>query len=228
MHLPGGDFSVEEKKTWRPQTAIPKALIEWGRVPDFDVWHPGDLVLVKDKKPDWISKAIQRIQEPGYGPEHAEWTHAAIYLGDGLMLCEAQLDPAQRIFSVIVAYCWNYFGTHDLLVKRSNYALDKEAGWAIAAAAATKIGGAYDWKFILKLAAERLLVGDDVLVHDQSGKISANSYVCSSLYSTAHAYVTDITITDKTNGLCIPAFLAADRRHLKTIDFDWCDINLET
>jgi hypothetical protein len=58
-------------------------------------------------------------------------------------------------------HCWNYFGTHDLWVKRSNWALDKEAGWAIVAAAATKIGGAYDWKFILKLAADRLLVGKD-------------------------------------------------------------------
>ena len=144
------------------------------------------------------------------------------------MLCEAQLDLAQGIFSVIVTHCWNYFGTHDLWVKRSKWARDKEAGWAIATAAATKIGDAYDWKFILKLAADRLLVGEDVLVHDHSGKISANSYVCSSLYSTAHAYVTDVTIADKTNGLCIPAFLASDRRHLRTIEFDWCDINLET
>jgi hypothetical protein len=119
MDLPGGVFLVEEKKTWRPRTAIPQALKAWGSVPDFDVWHPGDLILTKDKKPDAISKAIQKIQEPGYGSEHAEWTHAAVYLGDGLMLCEAQIDPAQGIFSVIVAHCWNYFGTHDLLVKRS-------------------------------------------------------------------------------------------------------------
>jgi hypothetical protein len=227
MPVPGGDLIVEKKKTWRPLTAIPEALKDWGRVPDFDVWHPGDLILTRDKNPDAISKAIQRIQEPGYGSKHAQWTHSAIYLGDGLMLCEAQLDPAQSIFSVIVARCWNYFGTHDLLVRRSVWAPDKQAGWAIATAAATKIGGVYDWKFILKLAADRVLVGRDVLVRDHSGKISANAYVCSSLYSTAHAYVTDVTITDKTNGLCIPAFLAADRRHLKTIEFDWCEIDLE-
>lgn len=226
MHLPGGDFIVEEKKKWRPRTYISQSLKAWGRVPDFDVWHPGDLILTKDKNPDWISKIIQRIQEPGYGSEYGEWTHSAIYLGDGRMVCEAQIDPAEGIFSVIVAPCWNYFGTHDLLVRRSNFASDKEAGWAIATAAVTKIGDAYDWKFVFKLGRDWALKGDDFLLLDQSGKISAGSYVCSSLYATAHAYVTDVTFTDKTNGLCMPAFLAGERRHLRTIEFDWCDIDL--
>jgi uncharacterized protein YycO len=198
-------------------------LRSFGCVPDYEQWHPGDLILTAADAPDSISKMIANIQKPGYGAENALWTHAAVYLGDQLMLCEAQIDPP-AIMQVIVAPIWSYIGTHRILVKRSKHALDKESGWAIATAAATKIGQAYDWKFILKLAADRVLFGEDVLVHDHSGKISVGAYVCSSLYSTAHAYVTDVTITDKTNGLCIPASLASNHKHLDTVPFDWCAI----
>jgi hypothetical protein len=216
---------LEELRRVTPPTAIPIGVRAFGFLPNFDAWQPGDLILVQDKNPDLISKAIAKIQASGYGKKHAVWTHAAVYLGDGLMLCEAQIDPPQRVFSVIVANCWNYFGTHEICLRRSRHALEPEAGWAIATAAATKIGGQYDWKFILKIAADRLFLGEDILVHDQTGKISAGTFVCSSLYSTAHAYATDVTITDKTNGLCLPAYLAANQKHFVTIPFDWRPID---
>jgi hypothetical protein len=208
----------------RPKTAIPARIREHGKWPDFEAWHPGDVILVKSKEPDAISKLIQTVQEPGYGREFAQWTHVAVYLGDGLMLCEAQIDPPARIFSVIVSHIWDYFTEHTILLRRSKWASDKEKGWAIATAAATKIGMAYDWQFILKIAADRAFLGEDVFVRDQTGRVSAERYVCSSLYSTAHAWVTRVSITDRTNGLCIPAFLAADEEHLHTVDFDWCVI----
>jgi hypothetical protein len=218
-----GSLSRGNKVT--PKTAIPSRVREHGKWPDFRAWHPGDIILVKSKRPDPISKAIQKIQAPGYGLTHAEWTHVAIYLGDELMLCEANIDVPGKIFSVVVCRIWDYFVDHEIRLRRSKWAKEKTKGWAIATAAATKIGMAYDWQFILKLAADQLFLGRDVLVHDHTGKISANRYVCSSLYSTAHAYVTRVTITDRTNGLCIPAFLAADEEHLQTIEFDWHDID---
>jgi hypothetical protein len=208
-------------ENWRPKTAIPQALREWGYVPDLESWHPGDLLLTKAVDPDWISKEIENIQTLGYGDTFASWTHAAVYLGDGLMLCEAQIDPGALICGVIIAKLWDYIGTHNILVKRSRHAADRELGWAIATAAATKIGDSYDWKFILKLAAERLFVGDKIWLHDQTGKISSKALVCSSLYSTAHAYVTDVSITDRTNGLCVPAYLASEEKHLKPVQFSW-------
>jgi hypothetical protein len=206
---------------WTPTTAIPRAIRTWGYVPDFTTWHPGDLVLTRPFKPDWISIQIQKLQELGYGSEFGSWTHASIYLGDGLTLCEAQIDPAEGIFDVIVAKIWEYLGTHEILLKRSRHALQKELGWAIATAAATKIGSEYDWRFVLKMACDRLFLGDAIWQQDQTGKISPRAFVCSSLYSTAHAYVTDISITDRTNGLCVPAYLAAQHYHLTTVEFPW-------
>lgn len=219
--LAGGHTS---KRKVTPRTAIPEHVRANGKWLDFEKWHPGDVILVKSKNPDPISRVIEAVQTTGYGADHAKWTHVAIYLGDGLMLCEAQIDPPQRIFSVMVSHIWDYFTEHEILLRRSKWALDKEKGWAIATAAATRIGMAYDWQFIVKLAAERLVGGKDFLVTDQTRKISADRYVCSSLYSTAHAWVTRVTITDLTNGLCIPAFLAADQEHMRTIEFDWLEI----
>jgi hypothetical protein len=206
---------------WTPTSALPQAVREWGYVPDFKTWHPGDLVLTKSTNPDRISREIQKIQALGYGDEFASWTHAAVYLGDGLMLCEAQLDPFEGICSVITAKIWAYVGTHHICVRRSRHAADKESGWAIATAAATKIGSEYDWEFIVKLSAARIFVGDKIWQQDQTGKITSSAFVCSSLYSTAHAYVTDVSITDKTNGLCVPAYLASQTNHLTTVKFSW-------
>jgi hypothetical protein len=218
------EISVREGKTWRSSTALPGAVLRFGRVPDFDMLHPGDLILVKSNQPDLISRQIQRVQALGYGGEFAVWTHAAIYLGDELMLCEAQFDPANLEFGVQVAPFWNYFDGHDILVKRSKHAPDREGGWAIATAAATKIGNAYDWQFILELIRKRLMFGEDVWLEDQTGAVSSNAFVCSSLYSTAHAYATDVTISDKLNGLCVPAYLAMNTRHFETVDLQWCKI----
>src|ERR1700693_4303524 len=93
---------VKSDTTWRARTALPQELLDSGLVPDFDVLHPGDLILVKASQPDFISKQIEKLQALGYGSEHAAWTHAAIYLGDELMLCEAQFDPERSEFGVIV------------------------------------------------------------------------------------------------------------------------------
>jgi hypothetical protein len=218
------DFPVKltnEAPAWKPRTALPQAVRAYGSVPDFTKWHPGDVIITRAKKPDFISQQIQSIQTLGYAEASAAWTHAAVYLGDGIMLCEAQIDPIERLFEVIVAPIWGYIGTHEILVKRSKWALDKEGGWAIATAAASKIGASYDWQFLLKLLTDRIFVGDRVWQQDQTGKISAKAFVCSSLYSTAHAYATDVTITDKMNGLCVPAYLASEEFHLRNVEFSW-------
>jgi hypothetical protein len=206
---------------WIPRTAIPQALRQFGYVPDWSAWHPGDLLLTQSPNPDKVSQQIQNAQALGYGDKLALWTHAAVYLGDGLMLCEAQIDPPNAC-SVIIAKVWEYIGSHYLMLKRSLHAPTPERGWAIAAAAATKLGAAYDVKFILKFVADRVRLGDAVWLKDQTSKVTVGALVCSSLYSTAHAYATDVPISDKLNGLCVPAYLAGlEDPHLREIDFPW-------
>jgi hypothetical protein len=204
---------------WTPG-AIPKALRDWGYYPDTDAWQPGDVILTRAACPDLISAKIQEVQAISYGTRSAVWTHAAVYLGDDGMLCEAQLDPARSIRHVQVVRLWDYVGSHELLVRRSQIAESRDLGWAIAVAAATEIGAAYDWKWIAKVASERAFVGEEVFLRDQASKVTPRTFICSSLYSTAHAYVTEVSITDKTNGICVPAYLASTPK-LRTIEFTW-------
>jgi len=189
-----------------PQTLIANGLRDWGYFPDVSGWHPGDLILTKPAEPDVGSKLISLAQQAGYA-DYAEWTHAAVYLGDGLMLCEAQFDPPHDC-EVIVTELANYVGTHTLMVKRSHYAAEKELGWAIATAAATKIGSKYDISFVLDVGAQ-MSRGHTLEDGVELPPSSDRAFLCSTLYTTAHAYATNVAISDKLlKGSCFPAFLA--------------------
>lgn len=210
--------------SWVPTTAIPSALRDWGYFPDLTAWHPGDLILTRSFHPEMVSRLIAEVQELGYGKERSTWTHAAVYLGHGIVLCEAQIDPPTTS-RVILTPLWEYLGTHELLVKRSRFASEVSQGWAIAMACATLIDAAYDVSFILRMALDRAFLGDAVWLKNQVHKISPKALVCSSLYSTAHAYATNVTITDKMNGLCVPAYLAGlGSPFLDEVQYDWLRI----
>lgn len=206
---------------WTPPTMIPTDLRAWGYFPAIAHWHPGDLILTSSEHPDRASQWIVEVQKDGYA-DHAHWTHAAVYLGDGLMLCEAQFDPPETS-RVIVTPIWEYVGTHSIKVKRSCHALKVERGWAIATAAATNIGGKYDVGFVLDLARQALR--GTTLIDAEMPSMSRKAFICSTLYSTAHAYVTDIDLTDKLNGSCLPAYLAGlYGRHLQDVPDRWLKI----
>lgn len=184
---------------WKPTTAIPDAVRQWGYYPDLRDWAAGDLVLTQSMHPEWLSRQIAVVQSE-YGEEAALWTHAATYLGDGLMLCEA-VEKGVKVTPI-----FEYVGSHRLCVRRSRHAMDPALGWAIAVAAATHIGSAYDFKFIAKVAARSMWSH----LYEKSMNVPGrhNALVCSTLYSTAHTYATGVNIADRTNGLCLPAFLS--------------------
>jgi hypothetical protein len=98
-----------------------------------------------------------------------------------------------------------------------------ERGWAIATAAATCIGGKYDVGFVLNLGRQALQ--GKTLVDAKIPAASKREFICSTLYSTAHAYVTDIDLSDKFNGSCLPAYLAGlTGRHMVDVPEQWLRI----
>ncbi|MDH2346806.1 hypothetical protein [Bradyrhizobium sp. SSUT77] len=203
-----------------PDGVIPDTLRKWGYFPDVDSWYPGDLLLTSSVEPDWVSKKIQQVQTSGYGVDNARFTHAAVYLGDGLMVCEAQIDPLKSIKEVRVTKLWDYLGTHEIRVRRSVHVINREIGWAIAVAACLRIGKDYDWKFIGGIALRHAWTGK-AMMSDLTDLETNNKFVCSSLYSAAHAYVTGISINDRGNGICAPAYLAGTQKHLADVEFGW-------
>ena len=86
---------------------------------------PGDLILVSATSPNHIQKAIERVQiKGGYAAEHAQWHHAAVYLGD-YGICEATRSgvKADKIYQ--------YIGNHKIRVRRdTSLALNQR--WKIA------------------------------------------------------------------------------------------------
>src|SRR5271156_3828546 len=71
---------------------LPAEARGWGRILDMSALEAGDLMLTRpsDPKPDRISQAIIDAQRSaGFHLRHAQWTHAAVYLGDDEHLCEA-------------------------------------------------------------------------------------------------------------------------------------------
>ncbi len=58
-----------------------------GRIVDYTVLEPGDLILTSDAEPDWISRGIEHVQSQNMGGrDHARFTHAMMYLGAGFVL----------------------------------------------------------------------------------------------------------------------------------------------
>src|ERR1700676_86670 len=84
----------------------------WGRIVDLSTLEPGDLLLFRPVNPesDSISQRITAAQlDAGLHRRHAQWTHAAVYLGDGQSVCEANFKtPGQRdgvVIRSVFDYC---------------------------------------------------------------------------------------------------------------------------
>jgi hypothetical protein len=68
---------------------IPVNVRRIGYAPDISQWLPGDLVLVSQPAPGLIARAITQTQRSmGFADEHAQWQHAAMYVGKD-KVCEA-------------------------------------------------------------------------------------------------------------------------------------------
>ena len=73
----------------QPST-LPAAVREFGFIPDFEDWMPGDLVLVSKVQGSFIERQIVGTQRRlGHAGRDAQWHHAAVYVGDRY-LCEAR------------------------------------------------------------------------------------------------------------------------------------------
>jgi uncharacterized protein YycO len=104
---------------------IPKAVENFGRIPDVNVWNPGDLILVSAVTPNFVQRAIQKFQrDEGYHEDDARWHHAAIYIGDSL-ICEATRAGVKG------AEIFGYVGNYLIRVRRDK-TLTLDQSWKIA------------------------------------------------------------------------------------------------
>ncbi len=84
------DIAAARRPNQSQPHILPQFVREFGYVPDFDDWLPGDLLLFCSSRGSLIAQQIVSTQlKLNYAPDHARWHHAAVYIGDRY-LCEAR------------------------------------------------------------------------------------------------------------------------------------------
>ena len=132
----------ESAADWIPDGPLPPELRRFGYYPDITLLQPGDLILVSPVKLSGIPKRIAATQETGgYAPEDARWTHAAVYMGARVGLCEA----THR--GVHASLLHEYVGKHLFRVRRDP-TLDRDTRWEIVVNSLVRLNTPYSLRSV--------------------------------------------------------------------------------
>lgn len=190
---------------------LPKSAREWGRIIDLSGLKPGDLLLFRPEKAehDRISSAIVGAQgNGGFLPRHAQWTHAAVYLGDGEHVCEANFGIAGFPNGVIIRSAHNYCDGKTIIRARRPRRLTSEQRLRIAIGALNNLNNGYSfrqaWQF---WRASRSGKGFWAEI-PKGPKIHIRALVCSTLYQDALTFALKGS-TIRMGAFCTPAHLSA-------------------
>jgi len=127
---------------WLASRPIPDPVRKLGKCPDLQQILPGDVLLISPVKFGLKARTIQGVQKSkGAEAMHAEWVHAALFLGSGFAMCEA-VNPQVRVSAL-----FDRLGSDKVLVRRvpdlsasDRWEIVKEALWYLAAG--------YDFKLL--------------------------------------------------------------------------------
>ena len=188
---------------WKPPVTIPPSLRQFGRFPDVSKWLPGDLLLLSSIKPRRISQYIIHGQERGgYASEDARWHHAAVYLGDGINICEAVPGKGVRYTPI-----YHYIGGYLLRIRRDP-TLTMDQRWRIAMQSLTRLGSSYGFRGILSLIRQSwqgYWQPDNRLPL----LVVARTLICSQLFSDSYTMVTGrLLVQQPHHGIVKPADLS--------------------
>jgi hypothetical protein len=216
--LPDGPV---EESPWSVHRAIPPALADFARYPNVDEWYPGDLLLIRKINPRGMTQGIIELQrEQGYAAD-AVWTHAAMYIGDGLRLVEATVDSALPRGDVRLTYLWDYCdGAHAFRVRRPLATIqDRDIGWMMVIEALARLQQKYDVLGIVKLAARIRYFGRKFWIPSEFALMDV-PLVCSTLYADVYSRVTRMLLAEA-NGMCMPAFLSRSNQFQNVTRLYW-------
>jgi hypothetical protein len=201
---------------WIPPGPIPQSLRQFGRFPDVSKWLPGDLLLFSAVHPGWIPQSIIRGQERGgYAPEDARWHHAAVYLGDGISICEAVAKGVRYI--PIYPYI---LGNYRLRIRRDN-TLTSEERWKIAMQSLTRLRSPYGFSGIVSLARQSWR--GYWQSRGSLPPLGAGAVICSQLYSDSYSMVTGRLLVKTSTGTVKPADLSLTLQ-LTDVATPWLEI----
>jgi hypothetical protein len=189
--------------------ALPAATRSFGKLLDTRTLRPGDLLLAREMSPDRISTMIGEVQAAGgYEPLDARWTHAAMYVGDGVHVVEATFDSVAAGGDVRLTSLDEYCNGQSVLrFRRSRYVTSEPDGWRLCVRALSRLKQPYG----LLLAAQmwfRVVMQGRGFFDTSWGRSASAAVVCSTLYADAYNEATRRSLGE-INGACVPAWLSA-------------------
>lgn len=188
----------------------------WGRILDTSPLLPGDLVLTRSIKPDTISAKIVAAQTKGGLPaRHAQWTHAAVYLGDGDHICEASFKETGFKWGVNIRSIYDYCSGEFAIRVRRPSGLSAQQRVGVAIGAMVSVGNGYNFREILSFRSAAV-TGKGFWQGNVRQRINPKALVCSTLYQDAYNFASK-GMSVRMGSLCTPAHLSASS------DFDPVD-----
>jgi hypothetical protein len=204
---------AEAGRFWTPQGETSEVFRDFGKFPNIQDWLPGDVVLVGSIKPDWVTRRIVATQLKNYDQAHAQWQHAAIYMGNGF-LAEATTHGVK--YTPLQHYVGEYF-----IKVRRHSSLTPDERWLVAIEAGVRLREAYRFSDIVTIY-RRTFPGLSRQIRPNV-LVQANSVICSQLCQDAHAKVTGRLIVSLAINPVVPAALSQTTL-LEDVYTCWCSI----
>lgn len=177
---------------------------------DLTALEPGDLFLFRPVDPtsDSISQRITQAQsDGGLHKRHAQWTHAAVYLGDGQSICEANFKVPGQENGVTLRSAFDYCdGTYAIRARRPKN-MTPQQRLRIAIGALTNLGKSYSFWQIVKFARAATEEGFWKSL-GRGPQRPPQAFVCSTLYQDAYNFAFQGNAV-RLGALCTPAHLSA-------------------
>jgi len=214
--------SVAAVSSIRIDRELPREARTWGRIIDLTGLDAGDLVLFRpiELKSDSISWRIMRAQlDGGFQARHAQWTHAAVYLGDDEHVCEANFNVPGAPNGVVIRSAFCYCdGKHAIRARRPKNMTSKQR-LRIAIGALASLGKGYSFMQIVKFAKAADSRRGFWNSLSRGPQHPPQRFVCSTLYQDAYNFAF-LGNTVRMGILCTPAHLSASE------DFEQSDLGL--
>ena len=193
----------------QPHT-LPSTVREFGYVPDFDEWLPGDLLLFSTLRPSLTQRQIVSTQlKLNYAEDDARWHHAAVYIGDRY-LCEARRGGV-RYHPVVET-----IGPNTLLRVRRDASLDESQRFRLAIRALMRLSQPYSYGSAVRALVRPLNPWRFVLAL----RPRERALICSQLFHEAYMEATGGILVERADIAVVPAELSATA-HLRDVKAHW-------
>ncbi len=178
-------------------------------MPHPDDLQPGDLILTApESRFDLVARGISYIQGVGgYTPEHARWSHAAVYAGEMFLTCEATRDGV-RLGNLLHAFSGCLVRVRRGVLGEAY--IEREAGWRTVLHSVAQLTRPYDYGHAMSLGHLAMRTGfTEYGLKGAQSSGRSDEVICSELFQDAYWRATGVLLQNRLSRETTPAFLSS-------------------